>query len=106
MLEGQFAQVSFVNSIATSKGGTHVNLVADQIVKSLHERISKRYPDLGTRPAHIRNHLFVFVSCLVENPAFDSQVTASALQPFYLYLTISPHCLHLNTNTDKRHINH
>ena len=28
--EGQFNQVSFVNSICTSKGGTHVNYVADQ----------------------------------------------------------------------------
>lgn len=74
MLEGQFAQVSFVNSIATSKGGTHVSYVSDQIVKALHDRIAKKYPDLDTRPAHIKNHLFVFVSCLVQNPAFDSQV--------------------------------
>lgn len=29
--EGQFQQVSFVNSIATTKGGTHVNHVAEQV---------------------------------------------------------------------------
>ena len=74
MLEGQFAQVSFVNNIATSKGGTHVNYVAEQIVKTIHEKITKKCPDLDTRPAHIKNHLFVFVNSLVENPAFDSQV--------------------------------
>jgi DNA topoisomerase-2 len=27
--DGQFQQVSFVNSICTSKGGTHVNYIAD-----------------------------------------------------------------------------
>jgi DNA topoisomerase-2 len=31
--DGQFQQVSFVNAICTSKGGTHVNYVADQVVK-------------------------------------------------------------------------
>lgn len=25
------------------------------------------------KPSHIRNHLFVFVNSLIENPAFDSQ---------------------------------
>ncbi len=73
-VEAQFSHVSFVNSIATSKGGTHVNYVTDQIVKCLHERIVKKFPDLDARPNHVRNQLFVFVSCLVENPTFDSQV--------------------------------
>ena len=30
--DGEFRQVSFVNSICTSKGGTHVNYIVDQIV--------------------------------------------------------------------------
>src|SRR5262245_54656295 len=30
---GSFQQVSFANSIATTKGGTHVTLIADQIAK-------------------------------------------------------------------------
>jgi DNA topoisomerase-2 len=33
--EGAFQQVSFANSIATTKGGTHVNLIAEQIAKNL-----------------------------------------------------------------------
>jgi DNA gyrase/topoisomerase IV subunit B len=31
--DGQFAQVSFVNSICTYKGGTHVTYIADQVVR-------------------------------------------------------------------------
>ena len=30
--EGEFNHVSFVNSICTSRGGSHVNYIADQIV--------------------------------------------------------------------------
>ena len=30
--DGAFQQVSFVNSICTSKGGTHVDYIANQIV--------------------------------------------------------------------------
>lgn len=35
--EGQFQQVSFVNSICTFRGGTHVNYVCDQIVSAITE---------------------------------------------------------------------
>jgi DNA topoisomerase-2 len=30
--DGQFQQISFVNSICTTKGGTHVNHIMDQII--------------------------------------------------------------------------
>ena len=33
--EGEFRQVSFVNGICTSKGGTHVNYLIDQIVEKI-----------------------------------------------------------------------
>lgn len=36
-----FQQVSFVNSIATTKGGRHVDHVVDHIVKNLVETIKK-----------------------------------------------------------------
>lgn len=41
--EGQFNQVSFANSICTSKGGTHVNHVADAVVKDLVAFIQKKH---------------------------------------------------------------
>lgn len=37
--DGQFQQVSFVNSICTAKGGTHVNFITDQIVTKLQAAI-------------------------------------------------------------------
>ena len=38
-----FQQISFVNSIATSKGGTHVQHVADQVVDKLLEFVKKKH---------------------------------------------------------------
>jgi len=37
-----FHQTSFVNSIATNKGGQHINVVLDQIVKDIHQRANKK----------------------------------------------------------------
>lgn len=72
--DGSFQQVSFVNSIATTSGGTHVNYIADQIVTKLLEVVKKKNPKgLQPKPAQIKSHLFIFVNCLIVNPAFTSQ---------------------------------
>lgn len=71
--DGSFQQVSFVNSIATTKGGTHVNYIADQIAKGMLPAISKRNKGATVKPAQIRNHMWLFVNALIENPTFDSQ---------------------------------
>lgn len=71
--EGQFQQVSYCNSIATTKGGTHVTHIADQIVNGLTELVRKKNKAAPIKPFQIKNYLSVFINCLVENPAFDSQ---------------------------------
>jgi DNA topoisomerase-2 len=71
--EGQFQQVSYSNAISTSKGGTHVNYVTEKIVTHIQESIAKKHSKLNIKPHNIRNHLWVFVNCLIENPTFDSQ---------------------------------
>lgn len=73
--EGQFQQVSFVNSIATTKGGTHVDYISKQVVDGIIESISKKAKKQVTtiKPFTVKNHLWIFVNCLIENPAFDSQ---------------------------------
>ena len=71
--DGTFQQVSFVNSIATIKGGTHVNYITDQITAKLAGVVKKRNKGQEVKPGQIKNHLAVFVNALVVNPAFDSQ---------------------------------
>lgn len=65
--------MSFVNSIATTKGGTHVAYVTDQIVDKIMEVAKKKNKGAPIKPFQVKNHLWVFVNCLIENPTFDSQ---------------------------------
>ncbi|KHJ95992.1 DNA gyrase/topoisomerase IV, A subunit [Oesophagostomum dentatum] len=73
--EKGFQQVSFVNSIATTKGGRHVDYVADQMVAKLIDVIKKKVgkSTVNVKPFQVKNHMWVFVNCLIENPTFDSQ---------------------------------
>lgn len=72
--DGTFKQVSFVNSIATTAGGTHVKYVADQIVQKLLDHLKKTNKKGVTLKNHqIQNHFFLFINCLIVNPAFTSQ---------------------------------
>ena len=69
---GSFRHISIVNSAETKDGGTHVNYIADQVVNYLRERIKKKHK-VDLKPNDIKNHLFVFISCSVNNPAYSSQ---------------------------------
>ncbi|XP_061518978.1 DNA topoisomerase 2 [Anopheles gambiae] len=72
--ERGFQQVSFVNSIATTKGGRHVDYVSDMIVKQLIEVLKKKNKGGVTiKPFQVKNHMWVFINCLIVNPTFDSQ---------------------------------
>lgn len=74
MSEKGFQQISFVNSIATSKGGRHVDYVTDQIVTKLVEVVKKKNKGGVAVKAHqVKNHMWIFVNSLIENPTFDSQ---------------------------------
>mmetsp|Transcript_94572 Transcript_94572/g.149536 ORF Transcript_94572/g.149536 Transcript_94572/m.149536 type:complete len:1243 (-) Transcript_94572:166-3894(-) len=78
LTEAGFQQVSFVNSICTVRGGTHVTQVSDQIVEKILAQVKAQSKDkqkggYDVKPQHVRNHIWIFVKCLIENPAFDSQ---------------------------------
>ena len=68
----EFTQVSFVNGIHTGKGGKHVEYILNQIVKKLIIYIEKK-KKVKVKPATIKEQLMLFVNCVIENPAFDSQ---------------------------------
>jgi len=66
----EFKSVSFVNA-ATTRGGTHVDLVTNAVVKAIVEAASKK--KITVKSAVVKNKLFVFVNAKVSNPAFSSQ---------------------------------
>lgn len=70
--EGSFTQVSYVNSVETKDGGSHVEYVVYQILNWLRERLKKKHK-IDLKPQEIRNHLFLFVRADIVNPAFSSQ---------------------------------
>jgi len=70
--QGSFSQISFVNSVETRDGGTHVEHVIHQVIEWIRGRIRKKHK-IELRPAELRNHFFVMVQADIVNPAFSSQ---------------------------------
>lgn len=61
-------------SESCQQGGTHVSYVTDQIVEKLMAAVKRRNKGgIEVKPFQIKNHLWVFINCLIENPTFDSQ---------------------------------
>ena len=71
-LSDEFKQVSFVNGIYTTKGGKHVDHVLQIVSKKMAEIILKK-EKVTVKASYIREHIFLFVNCLIINPSFDSQ---------------------------------
>lgn len=69
---GGFQQCSWVNGIATSKGGSHV----DKVTKGLVDELSKDKRVASLKPAQVKASLFVFVKATIINPTFSSQTKA------------------------------
>ena len=83
---GGFQQCSWVNGIATTKGGSHV----DKVVKALGDAIvaDKRCSTL--KPAQIKASLFVFVRAVVINPTFSSQTKAECTSKIQEAIDLKP----------------
>jgi len=73
MTDGTFQQVSYVNGICTNKGGTHVDYILDQVTNRINEYIKKKYKDIKMNVNQIKQNLWIFINCKIENPSFDSQ---------------------------------
>lgn len=68
----KYFQASFVNGIWTSKGGTHVDYITNQIVNHVVEYLETK-KKVKVKPSLVKDSLAIFVNCLIENPSFSSQ---------------------------------
>jgi len=64
----KFEQVSFVNGIATPKGGKHVDFIVKQIIQNLTTHIEKK-EKTKVKDNYIKNYLKVFINSTIENPS-------------------------------------
>ncbi len=69
----KYEQISFVNGIATTKGGKHVDYIVNQITKKLTEYTNEKKKAEGLKPNYIRDTMIVFIRATIENPGFGSQ---------------------------------
>ena len=83
---GGFQQCSWVNGIATSKGGSHV----DKVVKALVDELGKDKRCATLKPAQIKASLFVFVRAVVVNPTFSSQTKAECTSKITEVIDLKP----------------
>ena len=76
-----FEQVSFVNGINTSRGGTHVDYIADQIKSKLVDVLKKK-KKIDVKPQIVKNQLRLFINASkIINPVFDSQTKETLKTP-------------------------
>lgn len=68
-----FQCISFVNGISTSDGGSHVDHVVNPIIKKVTEIIQEKHKNLTIKQQYIKDNLFVFINCLIENADYSSQ---------------------------------
>jgi DNA topoisomerase-2 len=60
--------------LCISQGGSHIDHVTKQLVEKLSAAAKRRNKGgADMKPHMVKSHLWVFVNCLIENPAFDSQ---------------------------------
>jgi DNA topoisomerase-2 len=69
--DDNFEQVSFVNGIDTNQGGTHVDYIANQLVKEVVATLKKK--NANVKNSYVKDKMFIFVKSAIENPAFNSQ---------------------------------
>ena len=65
--------ISFVNGICTSSGGSHVEHVGSQITDRLKDIASKKLKGMAIKPSLVKENLIFFVDAVIPKPRFDSQ---------------------------------
>jgi DNA topoisomerase II len=71
--------VSFVNGIATKKGGKHVDKVVTTVLGDFCEIAAKK--KVVVKPAQLKDAVIFFVASTIVNPSFDSQTKETLTTP-------------------------
>lgn len=82
-----FNNISFVNSVHTKDGGTHVDYISNQLISKLRDMIAKKHK-VQVKPSDIRNHLTIFIDCTIINPSFSSQTKEKLITETKLFKTL------------------
>lgn len=75
-----FEQISFVNSVETYQGGTHVTYAINQIVDSVRAFIKKKHK-VDVLPGDIRGHMRIYIAANINRPRFSSQTKENMISP-------------------------
>lgn len=81
-----FSQVSFVNSVETYSGGTHVDYIMSQVTSELREFFKKKHK-VDVKPSDIKQHIRVFISANINRPRFSSQTKENMISEVKDYKT-------------------
>ena len=68
-----FQHMTFVNKISTFLGGTHLNMIVNQIVDGVTKTILEKNKTLKIKPSQIKDNITVFINSTIEDPSFSSQ---------------------------------
>jgi DNA topoisomerase-2 len=79
---GKFEHVSYVNGIATTHGGTHIDRFVSQLIEAL--------PIKEIRPAQVKASLFVFMKATRDRPTFSSQTKTECTTKDTIDYTFKP----------------
>ena len=71
--ENGYDQISYVNCISTFKGGNHVKMVENDIIKKVEDQILKKNKNIKIKPQNIKENLVFFINSVIINPSFTSQ---------------------------------
>lgn len=70
--EKGFSHISYVNSVETKDGGTHVDYIMSQVIAWLRNKIQQKHK-VDVKPADLRRHIRIFINSTVVNSSFSSQ---------------------------------
>jgi len=72
--------ISFVNGIATRRGGKHLDYVAEHVLADFCE-LAKKKVKIDITPALLRDSVTWFVNSTIVNPSFDTQTKETLTTP-------------------------